>query len=418
MICFIESKIQLKKLSMLKIDIIKTRTAIKTHPLWQTAVLSSAHLLNDFYSGMLSPILPILILNFGLTKFEAGLLSAFLQWPSVSQPFFGRLADKVNLQKYIFLLPLITGIFMSMVGAVSNTTIIALCLFIAGLSSACFHSVAPPIAGKISGKHSGKGLSLWMVGGELGWTLSPILIIVFIKVFSFKETPYLIIPTAIASVLLYFRLKKIDAVKNHVKVTNGSAKSSLKTMIPMLAPIIAITGARSMIQSTTSVYVPTYLTEMGVNLWLAGAALSMVNGGGVLGTIVGGIFKDKVGGKPILFISLVGSAAFFFLFFYSSQFLQMAALFLTGLFSGMYLPVALAMVQEYSPENRSFANGIYLAFLFTIGAVANLVLGYLYDQLGAHPAFIISGVMTLIGIVFILFVPDHKAQTSERMQEV
>jgi MFS family permease len=76
------------------------------------------------------------------------------------------------------------------------------------------------------------------------------------------------------------------------------------------------------------------------------------------------------------------------------------------------------MVQEYSPENRSFANGIYLAFQFTIGAIASLILGYLYDRLGAHPSFVISGVLALIGIVFIFFLPDHKAQTTENMQEV
>lgn len=403
---------------MQKTDIIKARTAIRSHPLWETTVLSSTHAVNDFYTGMLSPILPILILNFGLSKFEVGLLSAFLQWPSVTQPFFGRLADKVNLQKYIFLLPLITGIFMTLIGVASSTTIIAIYLLISGLSSACFHSVAPPIAGKVSGRHSGKGLSLWMVGGELGWMLSPILIIAYINAFSFEKIPYLIIPTLLISVLFYFRLKKISGVREHVKVINGSTKSSLKTTLPILVPIIAIAGARSMIQSTTSVYVPTYLTEMGVNLWLAGATLSMVTGAGVLGTIVGGIYKDKIGGKPILFISQVGSAAFFFLFLYSSQFLQIAALFFTGFFSGMYLPVALAMVQEYSPENRSFANGIYLAFQFTIGAIASLILGYLYDRLGAHPSFVISGVLALIGIVFIFFLPDHKAQTTENMQEV
>ncbi len=403
---------------MLKIDRIKTRSAIKTHPLWQTAVLSSTHMLNDFYSGMLPPILPILILNFGLTKFDAGLLSAFMQWPSIIQPFVGRWADKINLQKYTFVLPLITGIFMSLVGAAPNITIIAIALFISGLSSAIFHAIASPMAGKVSGKHTGKGLSLWMVGGEVGWMLSPIVIIAFIEIFSFKKTPYLIIPIAIISVLFYFRLKKIDGVRNHVKVTNGTAKASLKTTIPMLIPIIAIAGARSMIQSTTSVYVPTYLTEMGVNLWLAGATLSLTTGGGVLGAIVGGIFKDKVGGKPVLFASLVGSAAFFFLFLNSSQFLQIAALFITGFFSGIYLPVALAMVQEYSPENRSFATGIYQAFLFTVGAVANLLVGYLYDRLGAHPAFIISGVVTLVGMVFIFFIPGSKAQNPEQAQEV
>ncbi|HOJ00424.1 MAG TPA: MFS transporter [Anaerolineaceae bacterium] len=404
---------------MQKIDIIKTRTAIRNHPLWQTAILSSAHMLNDFFGGMLSPLLPILILNFGLTKFEAGLLNACLQWPSVSQPFFGRLADRVNLQKYIFLLPLTTGVFMSLVGSAPSTAILALSLFISGLSSSIFHAVASPIAGKVSGKHTGRGLSLWMACGEAGWMLSPILIIAYINKFSLNRIFYLIIPTFIVSVLLYFRLKKIEAIKTHVKVSNGSAKSSLKAITPMLLPIIAIVCARSLIQATTTVYIPTYLTEMGVNLWLAGAALSLTTGAGVLGAIMGGIYKDKIGGRPVLFASLIGSSVFFFLFLYSAhQVWQIVTLFLTGLFSGMYLPVALAMVQEYSPENRSFSTGIYQAFLFTIGAIASMIIGYLYDVLGAHPAFIISGSIGLVGTVLVFFIPSSNTAHQETAQEV
>jgi FSR family fosmidomycin resistance protein-like MFS transporter len=402
---------------MLKIDTVKTRNAIKTHPLWQTAILASTHLLNDFYTNFLSPVLPILITNFGLTKFEAGTLNAFLQWPSVIQPFVGRWADKTNLQKYIFILPLITGIFISLIGVAPNTTLIAIMLFIGGLSSATFHAVASPVAGKVSGKHTGKGLSLWMVGGEVGWMLSPILIIAFINTFSFKKIPYLIIPTALITALLYFRLKKIDGVRNHVKITNGSASASLKATLPILVPMIALAITRSMIQSTTSVYVPTYLTEMGANLWLAGATLSLTTGGGVLGAIAGGVYKDKVGGKPVLFASMVGSVIFFFLFLYSTQFLQIAALFFTGFFSGLYLPVALAMVQEYSPENRSFATGIYQAFLFTIGSVASMTIGYLYDRLGAQPTFTICGIVGLIGVIFVLFIPGKKKPEAKAMQE-
>ena len=403
---------------MRKIDITTARTIIDKHPLWQTAILSSAHTLNDFFSNILSPILPILIVNFGMTKFEAGMLNAFFQWPSVSQPFFGRLSDKVNLQKYIFLLPLLTGIFVSLIGVTSNIIILTAFLFIAGICSACFHAVASPMAGKISEKHSGKGLSLWMTGGEVGLMLSPILIIAFINAFSLQKMPYLIIPSAIVSALLYFRLKKINAIKNHEKKTNGNAKSSLKTLSPMLMPIIGVACSRSLLQSCTSVYVPTYLTENGVNLWLAGAALSMVTGAGVLGIIIGGIYKDKIGGKPILFISMAGSAVFFFLFLYGSQISQIITLFLTGFFSGMYLPVALSIVQEYSPANRSFATGIYQAFLFTSGAVASMIIGLLYDRLGAHLAFIIGVVTTLVGFLFVLFIPEKKSQLVPEVQNI
>jgi len=400
----------MKELSMQKINLSKTSAAIKKHPLWQTAVLASAHMLNDLFTSMLSPLLPILIINFGMTKFEVGLLSAFLQWPSISQPFLGRLSDKINLQKYIFLFPLLTGIFMSMIGVTSNITFIAASLFIAGLCSSCFHAVVSPMAGKISQKHSGKGLSLWMVGGEMGLMLSPILIIAFVNTFSLQKMPYLIIPLAAFSAFLYFRLKKIDAIKNYVQRANGTAKSSLKIIVPMLLPIIAVACSRSLIQSVISVYVPTYLTDNGVNLWLAGAALSLINGAGVLGTIVGGIYKDKINGKPVLLASLAGSAAFFFLFLYSSQTIQIIALFMTGFFAGMYLPTALSMVQEYSPSNRSFATGIYQAFLFTAGAAATMIIGYLYDQLGAQPTFIISGITALVGLLFILFIPEKNAQ--------
>ena len=389
----------------------------KDSPLWQTAILSSTHLLNDFYTGILAPILPILILNFGLSKFQAGLLSAFLQWPSVTQPFFGRLADKTNLQKYIFFFPLITGIFMSLIGIAPGPEVLSISLLLAGLSSACFHAVAPPIAGKVSAEHSGKGLSLWMIGGETGWMLSPLLIVSFINIFSLKAMPYLIIPAAIASFILYFRLNTIDAVRNHVKVNQGSVKSSLKNITPMLIPIILVAASRSLLQSTTNLYVPTYLTENGTNLWLAGAALTLVMGGGVFGTIIGGIYKDKIGGKPVLFTSLLGSAVFLFAFIYTQNFLQIASLFFSGFFSGMYLPTALSMIQEYSSQDRSFANGTSLAILFTMGAISNILLGFLYDQFGGKPAFILSGIISLVGLLFIFLIPSEKSSTKNGMQE-
>ena len=389
----------------------------KNNKLWQAAMLSSSHFLNDVFTSILSPLLPLLILNFSLSKFEAGMLAAFVSWPSITQPIWGRLADKVNLQKYIFLFPFITATFMSLVGAAPNTIFLSVFLLVAGLSSACFHAVAAPIAGKASGRSSGKGLSLWMIGGEMGFTVGPILIIAFTNSFSLQKTPYLIILAAFAAIFLYFRLNRIDVIKNHTPAPQGSFKESFKIVSPMLIPIILVAASRAMLQSATNVYIPTYLTEQGVDLWVAGTALSLIMGGGILGTIVGGIYKDRIGGKPVLLASLIGSTLFFFVFLFTTGILQIAALLLTGIFSGVYLPVALSMIQEYSPQNRSFANGTYLASLFTIGAISNMVVGSLYDTYGSTQSFLISGIISLLSIVFLFMVPKDEHENAVLKEE-
>jgi len=389
----------------------------KNNKLWQAAMLSSSHFLNDVFTSILSPLLPLLILNFSLSKFEAGMLAAFVSWPSITQPIWGRLADKVNLQKYIFLFPFITATFMSLVGAAPNTIFLSVFLLVAGLSSACFHAVAAPIAGKASGRSSGKGLSLWMIGGEMGFTVGPILIIAFTNIFSLQKTPYLIILAAFAAIFLYFRLNRIDVIKNHTPAPQGSFKESFKIVSPMMIPIILVAASRAMLQSATNVYIPTYLTEQGVDLWVAGTALSLIMGGGILGTIVGGIYKDRIGGKPVLLASLIGSTLFFFVFLFTTGILQIATLLLTGIFSGVYLPVALSMIQEYSPQNRSFANGTYLASLFTIGAISNMVVGALYDTYGSTQSFLISGIISLLSIVFLFMVPKDEHENAVLKEE-
>ncbi len=398
---------------MSEIPATRKRSTNDQSKLWQAAMLSSSHFLNDVFTSILSPLLPLLILNFSLSKFEAGMLAALVSWPSITQPIWGRLADKVNLQKYIFLLPFITATFMSLVGAAPNTAFLSLFLLLAGLSSACFHAVAAPIAGKASGRSSGKGLSLWMIGGEMGFTVGPILIIVFINSYTLQKTPILIILAAFAAVFLYFRLNRIDVIKNHTPAAHGSFKDTFKTIAPMLIPIILVAASRAMHQSAINVYIPTYLTEQGVDLWLAGTALSLIMGGGILGTIIGGIYKDKIGGKPVLLVSLIGSTVFFFAFLFTNGILQIAALLLTGIFSGIYLPVALSMIQEYSPQNRSFANGTYLASFFTIGALSNMVVGALYDRFGSFQSFLISGIISLLSIVFLFMIPNDEHEKIE-----
>ena len=86
---------------------------------FQTAgviTVTGGHAVNDTYTSFLPPLLPSLIQSFGLSNTQAGLLSVFLQWPSVLQPFIGYLADRTNLRYLVILAPALTGMAMSLLG--------------------------------------------------------------------------------------------------------------------------------------------------------------------------------------------------------------------------------------------------------------------------------------------------------------
>ena len=66
---------------------------------FQTAnVLSTsvAHFFHDIYTSFLAPLLPLLIDKLGINLFQAGTLSVFQRIPTVFNPLFGILAERVH----------------------------------------------------------------------------------------------------------------------------------------------------------------------------------------------------------------------------------------------------------------------------------------------------------------------------------
>ena len=151
--------------------------------------ISMAHAVHDTYTAFLAPLLPSFIASLALSKTEAGLLMVFMQGPSLLQPVIGHLADRVNLRYLVILAPTVTAAMMSLLGVAPGYGALVLFLMVAGLSSAGLHAVAPVIAGNLSGRSLGRGMGFWMVGGELGRVLGPIVIVSAIRLLGLGGTP-------------------------------------------------------------------------------------------------------------------------------------------------------------------------------------------------------------------------------------
>ncbi len=322
--------------------------------------ISATHAMHDTYTAFLAPLLPKFIDNLTLSKTEAGLLTVFMQAPSVFQPLIGHVADQFNVLSLVALAPTITAAMMCFVGRPQNYTLLSLLLLIVGLSSACFHAVAPVIAGNLSGLNLGRGMGFWMVGGELGRALGPIVIVTALQYVSFKGISWLMIGGIFASIIFSFCLKGIKVSASGHTWGKISCLSGLQGIRSIMLPVAGLVTVRSFMVSSLTTYLPTYLTEEGANLWLAGASLSVLEAAGAAGALCGGSLSDRFGRRIILLSAMLTSSFFMFLFPAVSGWVQFPLLIILGFSLLSMGPVIMALVQENFPQNRALAWHLYV----------------------------------------------------------
>jgi FSR family fosmidomycin resistance protein-like MFS transporter len=387
----------------------QTDRIIETFDAAQVITISGGHAVHDTYSAFLPPLLPDLIQRFALSNMQAGLLSAFMQLASVFQPAIGYLADRVSLRYLVILAPGVTATVMSLLGVAPFYGIAALLLFVAGLSSASLHAVGPVMAGRVSGDRLGRGMSFWMVGGELGRAVGPILVVSVITWLGIRSITWLMLGGWAASALLFIRLRGISG-----KPTDASKRLPWRKVLGKMRPFLVALSLLQVVRFFSSValttYLPVYLIQGGTSLWWAGASLSILEAAGVAGALVGGSISDRYGRRRILIIGLSMTAVLMLVFLYLPQGVRTYLLPLLGFFSLSITPVIMAIVQETYPENPALANGIYMALSFIIRSIILVLFGAISDALGLSNAYLFSAILLVVGIPIVRFFPArHRA---------
>ncbi|MBI9038790.1 MAG: MFS transporter [Bacteroidales bacterium] len=383
------------------------KSSIRKFQTSKVVSISFAHLIHDIYSSFLAPILPLLIEKLGLSYSLAGLLTIFQRIPSLLNPIIGLIADKAPIRYFIILTPAITAISMSLLGIAPNFIILGLLLFVMGLSAAFFHVPAPVLIKQLSGNRIGKGMSYYMLGGEIARTSGPLIILGAISIWGLEGT-YKLIPFALlATIILYYKLKNIDIQRSNKKEREVfNVKSTLIKVLPIFSLLAGITFFRSAMKAALTTFLPTYLT-LGQNesLWIGGISLAILELAGAAGTLVGGSISDKIGKKTTLIISATATPVLMFIFVYLSGFAMISLLILIGFFMFATSPVLLALVQEISAERPAFINGIYMTINFVIGALTVYFVGFLSDIYGLTLTYKISAIVALGSIPFVFMLP-------------
>ena len=199
----------------------------------QVVPVVAAHFAHDIYTAGVAPLLPVLIEKLSLSLTQAGALSACLQIPSLLNPFIGYLADKVNLRFFVILAPAITATLLSCMGLTSNYVVLVLLFFCAGTSIAAFHATAPAMIGRVSGRQVGLGMSLFMVGGELAYTLGPLLAVWAVTTWTLDGFYRLVVIGWAASLILFWRLNS----NGNGIAAHPEKPGSLRLILPQLPAV-------------------------------------------------------------------------------------------------------------------------------------------------------------------------------------
>src|SRR3989442_5453225 len=121
----------------------------------------------------------------------------------MTQPLFGIMADRLKRRIFVILGPTLTVLAMGLMGLAPTYALLMALLLIAGTGTASFHPQGASTAGEASGHRKGTGLSLFVGGGELGYSMGPLVIALIVAARGLEATWLVALPGLAVCLLLW-----------------------------------------------------------------------------------------------------------------------------------------------------------------------------------------------------------------------
>jgi FSR family fosmidomycin resistance protein-like MFS transporter len=243
-----------------------------------------AHLVTDLYPAFLAPLLPLLIDQFKISLTSASLLVTVLVLStSLTQPLFGFLFDRLGGRRIMIFGPAMGGLSISLIGIVPHYSFLIVLLAVGGLGIASFHPEAAALAARLGGQRRTWGMSLFMLGGNLGQSLGPFLILTVVMGLGFRWSFLTSLPALgmawilYRSVPFYERTPRAYAPSN-IPVEPGLDRRILKFGILLSVVVLRVTTVLSL-----TAFLPMVQRHRGFSLMAAGGSNTIFIACGAIG---------------------------------------------------------------------------------------------------------------------------------------
>ena len=370
---------------------------------------SAAHFVHDCYTAFLAPALPLIIEKLEISYGMTGMLAVIQRIPSLFNPLIGIIAERPVMRYMVIFSPAMTAVFMSLIGIAPGYVFLAVILFFSGISSTLWHIPTPVMVRDLAGDRTGKGMSYYMMGGELARTAGPLIILGVISLWGLEGTWKMMPLGFIASLVLYLNFRNAN-FKPATSSRRHQEGSYWKIFLRYSAAFI-LTGGFTFFQAgmkaSLTYYLPTFLTSQGNSLQYSDLALTVVQLAGAIGALTAGTFSDKVGRTSTLLIISLAAPLLTLLFLSLEGFWIFMVLPPLGFFLFAPTPVMLATVQELNTDKKAFVNSIYMTLNFFVSVMVFPLVGILIDHIGFLATFRIIALLAF-GAAPIVLVTRNK----------
>lgn len=355
---------------------------------------------------VLPAILPLLVSADGYSYFAAGLLiTAYNITSSFTQPVIGWLSDTKGFSISIGMSLLVSAVFVSLIGIAHDYYVIMAFAVLAALGHACFHPTALSLVNRLcSSENRGRITSYFVVGGNLGYAIGPVLTGILVWWLGLPGLLFLIFPALAMVFALRIVLPAGIATPCGPRTTGLEGPVQKESIRPFLI-LLAASIFRAWAIFAAMTYIPLYLVSQGSTLIAATAVTTLMLLAGVAGQVVGGQVSDRIGRKEFLILGLAGAAPAFYLFLSTSGVLSIIAVLIFGFCLWSTFAVAVAMGHELMPGNIGLASGMMLGLAIGAGGLGVAVNGIVADHYSLMTALGTIPVPIIIAVILMALVP-------------
>jgi len=380
--------------------------------------LTLVHFIGDFYSSFINPLLPVFVEKFALTLTEVGLLAGLSRFLAfVIQPTVGYLADYYRTRLFILGGPFLAIVFIALVGVAPSYPILLVFISLGSIGSSMFH---PSTAGMISayaGRHFGLSMSVFNTGGTFAFGLGPLFITYLVGTYGLEVSPVTMI-LGLAMMMVLLKIVPSPQGEGLARLGFiGSLKEVLGSVWKPIFLIWVVMFLRAFVDHSFRTFIPVLYAQEGYSLIAVGAVISLFTVAGVVSGLVAGHLSDRVGYRPLFYLTHGLATPTLFLLLYLKGNWVFCGAFLAGFFAMATLPLGVAMAQELAPRGRSMVSSLMMGLGFGLGGIMMPLTGKLADIFSIRGILLFLAIIPCLTISLIALLPEMNSRSRHSIHE-
>ena len=362
--------------------------------------IAFGHGVNDFYSGTVALTFFFVASSAGLSPWYQGAVG-FLWYltSSIVQPLFGAYTDRHGRWWFMPTGVLMVVLSISFASLAGSLWLLSLLVVIGGLGAAIMHPEAGKYAALLSGSRKSGGISIFQIGGSLGFALGPVTIAALLAHFGRFGSLVLLPPGLVAVAYVYVVIRRAHIMAQPAHESNRKLDAVPATAVDRfgIALVVGSTAARFLTTAAFMTYLPNLLAARGGSIIEAGQLVTAFLLVSIIGMYLGGYLADRFGPIAVSVVALVMAVPCLLAFFIAPPALGVGLLLLGSIFLTVQNAPGVVIVQSLLPRSIGMALGLINGVAFGAGSVLVTVVGVVVTQQGPQAALIDVSLMPLFG---------------------